>query len=102
MPSAAEQWHHDVDQLIIASINTSHHEGGRQEPTVADSFSPLVALAPPSTRVLPSITTIDLCSELIRYHRGEDSHITIEHHRERRHNIEGRNLERDFESYALT
>jgi hypothetical protein len=28
-PSAAEQWHHDVDQLIIATINTSPHGGGR-------------------------------------------------------------------------
>jgi hypothetical protein len=27
-PSAAEQWRHDVYQLIIAAINTSHREGG--------------------------------------------------------------------------
>jgi hypothetical protein len=27
-PSAAEQWCHDVDQLIIAAINTPYHEGG--------------------------------------------------------------------------
>jgi hypothetical protein len=27
-PLAAEQWRHDVDQLIIATINTPHHEGG--------------------------------------------------------------------------
>jgi hypothetical protein len=25
-PSAAEQWCHDVDQLIVAAINTLHHE----------------------------------------------------------------------------
>jgi hypothetical protein len=29
-PSAAEQWHQDVDQLIIATINTPHWEGRRQ------------------------------------------------------------------------
>jgi hypothetical protein len=29
-PSAAEQWHHDVNQLIIAAINTPHREGQRQ------------------------------------------------------------------------
>jgi hypothetical protein len=23
-PSATEQWHHDVDQLIVATINTPH------------------------------------------------------------------------------
>jgi hypothetical protein len=27
-PSAAEQWRHDVDQLIVTTINTSPHEGG--------------------------------------------------------------------------
>jgi hypothetical protein len=27
-PSATEQWCHDVDQLIIAAINTPYHEGG--------------------------------------------------------------------------
>jgi hypothetical protein len=26
-PSATEQWRHDVDQLIIAAINTPHQEG---------------------------------------------------------------------------
>jgi hypothetical protein len=40
----------------------------------------------------------DLCDELIRCRGGEDSCITIERHREWRCNIEGRNLERDFES----
>jgi hypothetical protein len=29
-PSAAEQWHHDVDQLIVTTINTPHREGRRQ------------------------------------------------------------------------
>jgi hypothetical protein len=27
-PSAVKQWRHDVDQLIIAAINTSPHGGG--------------------------------------------------------------------------
>jgi hypothetical protein len=27
-PLVAEQWRHNVDQLIIATINTPHHEGG--------------------------------------------------------------------------
>jgi hypothetical protein len=44
----------------------------------------------------------DLHDELIRRRQGEDSCITIECHHERRHNIKGCNLERDFESLAPT
>jgi hypothetical protein len=55
---------------------------------------------PHQARVLPSIATAHLHDELIRRRRGEDSCITIERHCERRRNIEGRNLERDFESLA--
>jgi hypothetical protein len=29
-PSAAELWRHDVDQLIVAAINTPHHERRHQ------------------------------------------------------------------------
>jgi hypothetical protein len=42
----------------------------------------------------------DLRDELNHHRRGEDSRITIERRHERRRNIEGRNLERDFESLA--
>jgi hypothetical protein len=86
-PSTAEQWCHDVDQLIVAAINTVHHEGGHQEPMVEHSCSPSAARAPPSmcvphqTRVLPSIVMADLRDELIHRRRGEDSCITIERHR---------------------
>jgi hypothetical protein len=72
----------------------------------AHSRSPSVACAPPAARGPPqprvplSIATVDLRDELIRHRGGEDSHITIERHHERRHNIEGRNLERDFEYLA--
>jgi hypothetical protein len=105
-PSATEQWRHDVDQLIVTAINTLHHEGGWQELTVAHSRSPSAVHTPPSmrvphqTRVLPSIMTANLCDKIIHRHRGEDSRITTELHRERRCNIEGRNLERDFKSLA--
>jgi hypothetical protein len=50
-PSAAEQWRHDGDHLVVAAINTPHHEGGRQEPVAAHSRSPSAARAPPSARV---------------------------------------------------
>jgi hypothetical protein len=105
-PSVMEQWCHDIDQLVAAAINTSHHEGGRQELTVAHSRSPSTACAPSfarmphQARVLPSIATVDLRDEHIHHRRGENSRITIECHRERCHKIKGRNLERDFESLA--
>jgi hypothetical protein len=106
-PSAAEEWHHDVDQLVVTAINTPHHEGGWQESATVHSCSPSAVRAPPSSRVphqarvLPSIVTTDLHNELIRRRRGEDSRITIEHHRERHRNIEGSKNKRYFESLAL-
>jgi hypothetical protein len=50
-PSAVEQWRHDVDQLVVAAINTPHHEGGRQEPVAAQSHPPSASCAPPTARV---------------------------------------------------
>jgi hypothetical protein len=54
-PSAAEQWHHDADQLVIATINTPHRDGWHQPSTQQSCFpstarEPSVAQAPP---VLP-------------------------------------------------
>jgi hypothetical protein len=107
-PSAMKQWRHDVDQLIVTTINTPHHEGGWQLPSAAHSRSPSAARAPPyvcmphQLRMLLSIATTDLHDELIHRCWGEDSQITIECHRERHCNIEGCNLDRDFESLAPT
>jgi hypothetical protein len=75
-PSAAEQWSHNVDQLVVMAINTPHNEVRQQEPTIAHSRSPSAARTPPSARVphqtcvLPSIATADLGDELIRCRRG--------------------------------
>jgi hypothetical protein len=77
-PSVVEQWHHDVDQLIIAAINTSHHERGWQEPAAMHSCSPLAVRASPSARgphqahVLPRIAMTDLRDELIHHRRCEN------------------------------
>jgi hypothetical protein len=43
-PSVVEQWHHDVDQLVVAAINTPHHEGRRQ-PSVQQVRFPSAAHA---------------------------------------------------------
>jgi hypothetical protein len=49
---------------------------------------------------MASYTTADLRAEINRRCGGEDSRTTIERHREMCQNIEGRNLEKDFDSPA--
>jgi hypothetical protein len=120
-PSAAEQWRHDVDQLIVAAINTPLHERRRQ-PSAQYSHTPPAAHAPSAARVPPienappvgpdarqtgrhrvpmaSYATADLRAEINRHRGGEDGRVTIERQRERRRDIEARNLEKDFDSHA--
>jgi hypothetical protein len=89
----------DVDQLVVAAINTLDHEEGRKEPAAAHSRSPSSMCTPPSAhvphqaRVLPSIATADPCDEFIRHRWGKDSRITIERHHERHRNVKGHNVE---------
>jgi hypothetical protein len=52
-PSVAEQWHHDVDQLVVAAINTPHREG-RCQPSVQQPRFPSAARAP-SVAQAPSV-----------------------------------------------
>jgi hypothetical protein len=99
-PSTAEQWHHDVDQLVIAAINTPHRDGRRQ-PSAQQSRFPSAARAPsvvqagarpPAQHHAPmaSYQTSDLREEINHRCGGEDSHTTIERSHERRRDIEGR------------
>jgi hypothetical protein len=60
-PSVAEQWRHDVDQLVIAAINTPHHERWHQ-PSVQQS-----------TGVQPSISSALRPSRSCRYRWGSSS-----------------------------
>jgi hypothetical protein len=109
-PSAAKQWRHDVDQLVIASINKPHHDGRRQPSTQQSHFSsaaraPSVAQAgarPSAQHRAPmaSYQMTDLREEITRRRGGEDSRTTIERNRERHRDIEGCNLERDFDLHA--
>jgi hypothetical protein len=114
-PSAGKQWSHNVDQLGIAAINTPHRDGRRQPSAQQSRFpsaarAPSVAQAPP---VLPGarpsvqhrasmdcFQTSDLREEINRRRGGEDSGTTIKRNREKRRDIEGRNLERDFDLHA--
>jgi hypothetical protein len=119
-PSAAEEWRRNVDQVIIAAINTPLHER-RCQPSAQHSHTPAahalsVAHAPPVKRAPPvgpdacqtmwhrtpmaSYATADLRAEINRRRGGEDGRVTIERRRERRQDIEGRNLEKDFNSHV--
>jgi hypothetical protein len=115
LPSATEQWRHDVDQLVVIAIDTPHHERWRQ-PSVQQSRTPSTARAPSVAHAPPmlpnarpsvqhrapmaSYTTMDLKDEINCRHGGEDSRTAIERHHKRRRNIEGRSLEKDFDSHA--
>jgi hypothetical protein len=104
--STAEQWHHDVDQLVVATINTPPH-GGEQvnrlpKPSAAHSCSPTAHSRPPlaprvSSVHVASLATADLRAELERRHSGEDGYVTIELQRKRRR-CQGRNLDGDFDA----
>jgi hypothetical protein len=57
---------------------------------------------PPTQHHTPMVSymTTDLREEINRCCGGEDSRTAIEHHRERRRDIEGRNLKKDFNLHA--
>jgi hypothetical protein len=95
-PLAAEQWRHDIDQLIIVAINTRHQEGRRQPPTQQSRVRS--AVHAPS---MASYTTMDYREEINHRCGGEDSRTTIECHCERHRDIEGHNLKKDFDLHAL-
>jgi hypothetical protein len=120
-PSVAEEWRRNVDQLVIAAINTPLHER-RCQPSAQYCHTPPVAHAPSAARAPPvehappvgpdarqtvrhrapmaSYAMADLRAEINRRHGGEDGRVTIERQHERHQDIEGRNLEKDFDSYA--
>jgi hypothetical protein len=85
-PSVVEQWCHDVDQLIIAAINTLPHRG-RQ---VNHPGGVPVSLAPSAPRAPAAcLATVDLWAELEHRRSGDDGRITIERHRERHRKLDG-------------
>ena len=104
-PSAMAQWQEDVDRLLhLAQGAPSSSRAGAQpsanragRPRRRQQGGASVSVHSPSVRGAP---TEDLRAELDRRHAGDDARVAIEKARERRHNIEGRNLEADFAAVA--
>jgi hypothetical protein len=79
------QWRDDIDCLLNLAQVTPGSVGGFASGSM---HSPTVR----------SARTEDLRAELYRSHAGEDAHVTMERARERRLNIEGRNLEAELDA----
>jgi hypothetical protein len=84
----------DVDRLLSMAHSSSTRprprSSWRQHEVSASVRSPSVRAAP----------TKDLRAELNRRHAGKDACFSLERARERRQNIEGRNLDYDFTAVA--
>jgi hypothetical protein len=89
-PGAMKQWHDDVDRLLGMAHSTSTRSrpwsSRRQREATASVRSPSIRGA----------QTDDLRVELNRRRVGEVARVSLERARERRQNIEGRNLDQDF------
>jgi hypothetical protein len=89
-----KQWRDDVDRLLGMAHSTSTRSrprsSRRQREVTASVRSPSVRGA----------QTDDLRAELNHRRTREDARVSLERARERRQNIEGRNLDRDFATEA--
>jgi hypothetical protein len=89
-----KQWRDDVDRLLGMAHSTSTRSrprsSRRQHEASVFVRSPLVRGA----------QTKDLRDELNHRRAGEDAWVSLERARERRQNIEGRNLDQDFAAVA--
>jgi hypothetical protein len=89
-----KQWWDDVDRLLGMAHSTATRSrtrsSRRQHEASASGRSPLVRGA----------QTNDLRTELDRRRAGEDARVSLERVRERRQNIDGRNLDQDFGAVA--
>jgi hypothetical protein len=93
-PGAMKQWHDDINRLLGMAHSTftrsRPRSSRRQREATASVRSPSVRGA----------QTGDLRAELNRRHTREDARISLERARERRQNIKGHNLDRDFAAEA--
>ena len=89
-PGAMKQWRDDVDRLLVMA----HSGSTRLRPrTSRCQHEASASVRSPSVR---GAQTNNLRAELNRRRAGEDARVSLERARERRQNIEGRNLNQDF------
>jgi hypothetical protein len=86
----------------LPSTQQSHVLSAACAPSVVQAPSVLPNARPPVQHYAPmaSYTTTDLREEINHHRGGEDSRTAIERHHERHRDIEGRNLEKDFNLHA--
>jgi hypothetical protein len=89
-----KQWWDDVDRLLDMAHSTKTRSRPRSSRRQHEASA---FVRSPSVR---SAQTNDLQAELNRRRTGEDAWISMERARERRQNIEGRNLDQDFTAVA--
>jgi hypothetical protein len=116
-PGAIKQWRDDVDRLLgmahSGSARSRPQSSQRQHEASASVRSPSMRAAPTedlraelNRRRAGEDTPVslerpdDLRAELNRSRAGEDARVSLERARERRQNIEGRNLDLDFTTVA--
>jgi hypothetical protein len=93
-PGAMKQWRDDIDQLLGMAHSTSTRSRTRSSPRQHEAST---SVRSPSVR---GAQTNDLRAELNRRRVGEDARVSLERARERRQNIDGRNLDQDFAAIA--
>jgi hypothetical protein len=93
-PGAMKQWRDDVDRLLGMAHSTSTRSRTRSSRCQHEASA---FVRSPSVR---GAQTNDLRAELNRRHAGEDARVSLERTRERRQNIDGRNLDQDFAAVA--
>jgi hypothetical protein len=93
-PGAMKQWRDDVDRLLSMAHSTSTRSKTRSSRCQHEASA---SVRSPSVR---GAQTNDLWAELNRRRAGEDARVSLERARERRQNIDGRDLDQDFAAVA--
>jgi hypothetical protein len=89
-----KQWKDDVDRLLNMAHSTSTRSKARSSRRQHEASA---SVRSPSVR---GAQTNNLRAELNRRHAGEDARVSLERARERRQNINGRDLDQDFAAVA--
>jgi hypothetical protein len=93
-PGAMKQWRDDVDRLLSMAHSTLTRSKARS------SWRQHEALASVRSPSMRGAQTNDLRAELNHRRAGEDARVSLETARERRQNINGRDLDQDFAAVA--